>query len=52
MKEDSSNKKTETSKNVRDVMVDKATDTFQWWNKLATLNKEDSIGLTILKIGL
>jgi len=52
MKEDSSKKKTESSKNVSDVMVDKATDTFQWWNKLATLNKEDSIGLTILKIGV
>ena len=32
-------------------MINKATETYEWWNNLATLNPEDSIGLSILKIG-
>lgn len=38
-------------KKVGDLMVDKATETFKWWNNLATLNKEDSTRMSLLKIG-
>ncbi|MEM6317522.1 MAG: hypothetical protein AAF960_07615 [Bacteroidota bacterium] len=40
------------SKKKGNKMVDKATETYKWWNNLATLNPQDSIGLTIAKIGI
>lgn len=41
-------KNTETQSN---VLLDKTTETFQWWNRLSTINAEDPIWLSFLKIG-
>ena len=38
------------SKRMSDQMVDQAAATYKWWNNLATLNKEDAIGMTLVKI--
>ncbi len=52
MKErDSDNSASKTPK-IGDQMLGKATETYKWWNKLATLNKEDSIPLTLAKISI
>lgn len=42
----------DTPKKMSDQMVDKAAATFKWWNNLATLNKEDSIAMSLLKISI
>ncbi len=39
-------------KKVSDQMVDKAAATFKWWNNLATLNKEDSLSMSLVKISI
>lgn len=39
-------------KKVSDQMIDKGLETFKWWNKLATLNKEDSIPMSLVKISI
>lgn len=44
--------KPEASKKVSDQMLDKSIETFKWWNNLATLNKEDSIPLSLVKISI
>lgn len=49
MQEENTNNE-EESKKPSGVLVDKATETFKWWNNLATLNEEDSIGMSLLKI--
>ena len=41
-----------SDKKAADVLIDKATESFKWWNNLATLNKEDSILITIFKISI
>jgi len=44
-----------TSKSNKDavnVLMDKATDSYKWWDNLATFNEEDSIGMTIFKISI
>ena len=41
-----------SEKKAADVLIDKATESFNWWNNLATLNKEDSILMTIFKISI
>ncbi len=41
-----------SDKKAADVLIDKATESFKWWNNLATLNKEDSILMTIFKISI
>lgn len=51
MKKKPSDNPEDQEKKVADLMVDKATETFKWWNNLATLNKEDSTGMSLLKIG-
>ena len=33
-----------------DLLLDKAEESFKWWNNLATLNKNDSIALSLFKI--
>lgn len=49
MKKDENNSsKKESSKT--DKMMDKAADTFNWWNKMATINKDDSIFVGFCKI--
>jgi len=40
----------DTPKKVSDQMIDKGLETFKWWNNLATLNKEDSIPMSLVKI--
>ncbi len=42
----------EVPKKVSDQMVDKGLATFKWWNNLATLNKEDSIAMSLVKISI
>ena len=39
-------------KKVSDQMIDKGLETFKWWNNLATLNKEDSIPMSLFKISI
>lgn len=39
-------------KKMSDQMVDKGLETFKWWNNLATLNKEDSIAMSLVKISI
>ncbi len=41
-----------TDKKSGNQVMNKATETYEWWNNLATLNPEDSIGLSIMKIGI
>jgi len=45
----------DTSKSNKDavnILMDKATDSYKWWDNLATFNKEDSMGMTIFKISI
>lgn len=42
----------DTHKKVSDQMIDKGLETFKWWNNLATLNKEDSIPMSLIKISI
>ncbi len=39
-------------KKVSDQMLDKGLETFKWWNNLATLNKEDSIPMSLFKLSI
>ncbi len=39
-------------KKVSDQMLDKGLETFKWWNNLATLNKEDSIPISLFKLSI
>lgn len=48
LNEDSAKKKQKVS----DQMLNKASATYKWWNNLATLNKEDSIPLSMAKISI
>lgn len=41
-----------TNQKTTDLMLDKSMDAFKWWNNLATLNKEDSIPMSLVKIGI
>lgn len=41
-----------SGKKMSDQMVDKGIETFKWWNNLATLNKEDSVGMSLVKIAV
>lgn len=50
MQEETKNNKEESDKKASTQLVDKATETYKWWNNLATLNKEDSVGMSLLKI--
>lgn len=52
MEKESPKRSEEKNKKVGDAMLDKATETYKWWNNLATLNKEDSIPLSMLKISI
>lgn len=42
----------EAPKKVSDQMIDKGLETFKWWNNLATLNKKDSIPMSLVKISI
>jgi len=46
------NEEDNSPKKVNDQMVDKAAATFKWWNNLATLNKEDSVSMSLVKISI
>ncbi len=46
------NNEPNSDKKPTDLLLDKAADSFKWWNNLATLNKEDSILMTIFKISI
>ena len=53
MENESPNKnQKDAPKKVSDQMVDKGLETFKWWNNLATLNKEDSIPMSLVKISI
>ncbi len=52
MEEKKTENKEEDAKKSSNKFVDKATKTFQWWNKLATLNANDPIALGVFKIGI
>jgi len=48
----SNNKEENEPKKASDQMIDKGLETFKWWNNLATLNKEDSVGMSLAKISI
>lgn len=50
MKKENSDDLSKKEKKVADQMLDKAAETYKWWNNLATLNKADSIPLSMAKI--
>lgn len=50
MKNDKTENSAKKEQKVSDQMLSKATETYKWWNNLATLNKEDSIPLSLAKI--
>ena len=56
MEDEKANKSPEetpkSSQKTTDLMLDKSMDAFKWWNNLATLNKEDSIPMSLVKIGV
>ena len=51
MKKKTADNTEDQKKKVGDLMVNKATETFKWWNNLTTLNQEDSTRMSLLKIG-
>jgi len=42
----------ESDKDAVDVLLNKATDSFKWWNNLATFNQEDALVMTLFKISV
>ena len=42
----------ESKKDTTDILLDKATDSFKWWNNLATINKEDSLVMLLFKLSI
>ena len=36
----------------KNAVLEKTAQTFRWWNKLSTINAEDPIIITIMKIGI
>jgi len=56
MKDEKTNKNQEenstSNQKATDVVLDKSMEAFKWWNNLATLNKEDSIPMSMVKIGI
>lgn len=48
----SENNDPEKKEKPTDIMMDKAADTFNWWNKMATLQEDDPIYIGFFKIML
>ncbi len=46
------NENSEKKPSTSDKMLGKAADTLNWWNKISSINEDDSLGVGILKIGI
>ena len=44
------NNEPEKKEKATDKMMDKAADTFNWWNRMATLHEDDPIYIGFLKV--